>query len=216
MNNKSDCHRILSARKIGIVLPEAIMRCPVQLSVMALVLLASPIAWAQRDGHVLSGSSIARFSYTNTWPLDNKDDESSQICFAVQQDGHYQMRRLTAKGATELVGGTVPAVELKKLEKLLEAPEFRGLTSSVGGVIFNGGESFATELSSENGVQRLFLANPDGERPFPASASKIINWLQNFKPRDAEALDVNDPDICPGAAMKLVRPSVASLAPASK
>ena len=138
MNNKSDCHRILSARKIGIVLPEAIMRCPVQLSVMALVLLASPIAWAQRDGHVLSGSSIARFSYTNTWPLDNKDDESSQICFAVQQDGHYQMRRLTAKGATELVGGTVPAVELKKLEKLLEAPEFRGLTSSVGGVIFNG------------------------------------------------------------------------------
>lgn len=192
------------------------MRCPVQIAVMVLVLLASVTAWPQQDSHPLNGSSIARFSYNSTWPIEYGDKESPQICFALQQDGNFQMQRLTSKGTTELVGGTVSAIELKKLDHLLEAPEFRSLASSVGSVIFSGGESFVAELSNENGGHRIFLANPDRERPFPSSAAAIISWLQRFRPEGSKPLDISEPDICPGARMKLVRPSVASLAPGAK
>jgi hypothetical protein len=71
---------------------------------------------------------------------------------------------------TELLQGTMPAKELKKLETLLQDPEFRALPRSSGGILRKGAETFVAEVPRRNGVQRVVISDTEGENPFPHSA----------------------------------------------
>jgi hypothetical protein len=133
------------------------------------------------------------------------------------------MRRMTIKGNanfvdgtphTELLQGTLPPKELKKLEMMLHDPEFRTLPKSGGGILLKGAETFVAEVPRVGEVQRVVTSDADGENPFPPSAQRVINWLQRFKAEGAEPLDVSAPDICPSGALQPVKPNTALLQPA--
>jgi hypothetical protein len=194
------------------------------------VLLASVLAWGQQPQIKEWAFVLVRMSFTSTWVSDFGDKDFPQICFSVDHTGRYQMRRLTTnwvrqkKGNsellegtphTELLQGTLPPMELTKLEKLLGDREFRQLTSSAPTILKEGGETFVAEVPRENGVQRIVMSDADRENPFPRSADRIVNWLQHFKAQGAEPLDVSAQDICPSGALQPVNPATALLQPIS-
>jgi hypothetical protein len=181
--------------------------------VVTSVLLASTLAWGQQPQINGRTSVLVRMSFTSSWVVDYGDEGFPQICFSVDRTGHYRMRRLTTKGNTELLQGTLPPKEMRKLEKRLQDPEFRGLARSSGGILRKGAETFVAEVPRENGVQRVVMSDADNENPFPRSAERIVNWLQHFKAEGAEPLDVSAEDICPSGALQPVKPATALLEP---
>jgi hypothetical protein len=207
------------------------MRFSKRYVVMASVLLASTLVWGQQpqiDGRT---SVLVRMSFTSSWVDDFGDRDLPQVCFLVDDTGHYQMRRLTMKvnseplqGSphtklllktphTELLQGILPPSEFRKLRKLLGDPEFLKLTTSAPSILRKGAETFVAEVPRENGVQRVVMSDADGENPFPPSADKIVNWLQHFKAEGAESLDVSAEEICPSGALQPVNPATASTQP---
>jgi hypothetical protein len=191
------------------------MRFSKRYIVMASVLLASVLAWGQQPQINGRTSVLVRMSFTSSWVVDYGDEGFPRICFSVDHTGHYRMRRLTTKGNTELLQGTLPPKELRKLEKLLQDPEFRGLARSSGGILRKGAGTFVAEVPREDGVQRIAMSDTDRENPFPRSADRIVNWLQHFKAEGAEPLDVSAQDICPSGALQPVNPATALLQPIS-
>jgi hypothetical protein len=194
--------------------------------VMASALLASTFAWGQQpqiNGPQINEptSLLVRMSVASSWEPSGFGS-FPQICFSVDRSGHYEMRRATMKGNaefvegtphTELLQGTMPVKELKKLETLLQDPEFRALPRSSGGILRKGAETFVAEVPRRNGVQRVVISDTDGENPFPHSAQRTVDWLQQFKAEGAEPLDVSALDICPSGALQPVNPNTASLQP---
>jgi hypothetical protein len=193
---------------------------------IALLLLASALAWGQlpqTKGHDIDGHAF-RMSFTSSQFAVEGFFVFPQICFSVDQTGHYEMRRLAMKVSAEssqgkifrmvpeLLQGALPAAEWARLEKLLEDPDL--LKSGSGpSVLRKGAETFVAEVPRENGVTRVVLSDADGENPFPRSADRIINWLQHFKAEGAEPLDVSADDICPSATFQPVHPATALLEP---
>src|SRR6202140_5381672 len=188
---------------------------------MASVLLASTFAWGQQPQIGGPAPLLARMSFTSSW-VTSRFESFPQICISVDRSGQYQMRRVTMKGNaefvegtphTELLQGTLPPRELKKLEMMLHDPEFRTLPRSGGGILLKGAETFVAEVPRASGAQRVVVSDTDGENPFPPSAQRIVNWLQRFKAEGAEPLDVSALDICPSGALQPVRPDTALLQP---
>jgi hypothetical protein len=193
---------------------------------MASVLLTWTLAWGQQpqtNGRESSGPSLlVRMSFANSfvrWGYDSLP----QICFSIDRSGHYEMRRLTMKGGApylqgtphpELLQGTLPSVELGKLEKLLGDPEFVKLTDAPASILLKGAETFVAEVPRDTGVQRVVMSDADGQNPFPHSVRRIVSWLQQFKDEGAEPLDVSAPDICPSRTLQPVHPNIAALQPA--
>jgi hypothetical protein len=118
----------------------------------------------------------------------------------------------------------MPKEEFSQLSKLLGASEFRNLSGDHGGLILQESESFAAEIplgdrGREDGARgwpeheaawRLQWLNADGESPFPASVSKLVDWLQSFQPKDAKSFEYAEyPDVCPAGGLRLLQPSVA-------
>jgi len=200
------------------------MRFSTRFIVIAPVLLASLLAWGQQPQINGRTSVLVRMSFTSTWVADFGDKDFPQICFSVDHTGRYQMRRLTMKGNAdflqgtphpELLQGTLPPNKLRKLEKLLQDPEFRGLAGSSGSILRKGAETFVAEVPRENSVQRVVMSDADRENPFPRSVDQIVRWLQRFKAEGAEQLDVSAQDICPSGALQPVTPATALLQPIS-
>ena len=91
-----------------------------------------------------------------------------------------------------------------------------------GGLIRQESERFAAEIlfgdrGREDGARkglghepwRLQWLNADGESPFPASASTLVDWLKRFQPKDGKSFEYADyPDVCPGG-LRLLQPAVA-------
>jgi len=188
---------------------------------MASVLLASTFAWGQQPQIGGPASLLARMSFTSSW-VTSRFESFPQICISVDRSGQYQMRRVTMKGNaefvegtphTELLQGTLPPRELKKLEMMLHDPEFRTLPKSGGGILLKGAETFVAEVPRASGAQRVVVSDTDRENPFPPSAQRIVNWLQRFKAEGAEPLDVSALDICPSGALQPVKPDTALLQP---
>ena len=188
---------------------------------IALVLLASTFVWGQQPQIGGPASLLARMSFTSSW-VPSGFGSFPQICFSVDRSGHYEMRRMTMKGNaefvegtphTELLQGTLPPRELKKLEMMLHDPEFRTLPKSGGGILLKGAETFVAEVPRASGAQRVVVSDTDRENPFPPSAQRIVNWLQRFKAEGAEPLDVSALDICPSGALQPVKPDTALLQP---
>lgn len=198
--------------------------------VMASVLLASTFAWGQQIETNGPTSLLVRMSFASSW-VSSGFGSLPQVCFSVDRSGHYEMRRVTIKTSTEplqgspnskvvvgtphteLLQGTLPAKELRKLDKLLGDPDFRSLAGPFGGLLRKGAETFVAEVPRENGVQRVVMSDADRENPFPPSADRIVKWLRSFKAEGAEPLDVSAEDICPTGALQPVKPATALLEP---
>jgi hypothetical protein len=193
-------------------------------------LLASTLVWGQHSQNDQRTSLLVRMSFTNSWVTQGLG-RFPQICFSVDRDGHYEMRRLTMKSSsespqaspddkslpgtpyTELLQGTLSAGELEQLEKLLADPEFLKLAASAPNILRSGAETFVAEVPRDDYVQRVVMSDADGENPFPRSANRIVNWLQHFKAEGAKPLDVSAEDICPRGSLQPVKPSTALLQP---
>jgi hypothetical protein len=197
------------------------MRFSMKHFLMASVLLASTFAWGLQPQISGPASLLARMSFASSW-VPSGFGSFPQICFSVDRSGHYEMRRMTIKGNaeivegtphTELLQGTLPPKELKKLEVMLHDPEFRTLPKSSGSILLRGAKTFVAEVPRASGAQRVVVSDTDGENPFPPSAQRIVNWLQRFKAEGAEPLDVSAPDICPSGALQPVKPDTALLQP---
>jgi hypothetical protein len=192
------------------------MRPSTKFVLIASLLLASALAWGQSQRQPAERTSLlARLSFTSTWIAGYGQEGFPQICFSVDHTGYYRMRRLTTKGETELLQGTLPPGELGKLEKLLGDSEFRSLAGSSGGILRKGAEAFVAEVPREQSIQRVVMSDTDGENPLPRSVGKIVGWLQRFKPKDAEPLDGSTQDICPSGVLRPVQPATAALEPIS-
>jgi hypothetical protein len=84
-------------------------------------------------------------------------------------------------------------------------------------------ESFAAEIPGaardhadgtrqwiERDAWRLQWLNADGESPFPVSVAKVVDWLQQFQPKDGKSfLYAEFPDVCPSSGLRLLQPTVA-------
>ena len=153
---------------------------------------------------------IARISYNSVdlgaW---NQQQGSPKLCFALFSDGYYRMSRLTTRGSTEKVQGTLSVDQLAAFKKLLAALRFQ---NGGAGLVQNSAESFVAEISRDDKTGRYFWLDPDHRKPLPSAALDVVKWLQNFKPQNAQAIDMPEltNPICPPASEKPVQP-VASL-----
>jgi hypothetical protein len=190
-------------------------------------LLVTAIAWAQGPNQALDPDLLVRLSYER-WP-------GQQICISVSPDGGYHIisPSKTAVGPVRLKGKMADD-QLLRLKKMLAAPAFRSLSSNHAGMIRNHAENFRAEVSqvelqpafqfegNKSAVhprslpaRRLHWLNADDESPFPAPIAKLVDWMENFKPKNAKPFDYSEfpEDVCPSVGLSLVQPSVAAKGP---
>jgi hypothetical protein len=194
-------------------------------SFLAVFLLVTAIACAQGPNHALDPDLLVRLSYER-WP-------GQQICISVSQDGSYHIISPSkATGPVRLKGKMVDD-QLLRLKKMLAAPAFRSLSSNHAGMIRNHAENFRAEVSQvelqpafqfegdKSAVhprslpappRRLHWLNADDERPFPAPIAQLVDWMENFKPKNAKPFDYSEfpEDVCPSVGLSLVQPTVAA------
>jgi hypothetical protein len=155
---------------------------------------------------------LARLSYRSTWTSPPGQKVAPRICLSVSKDGQYRILRLSDIGQTQVLQGTLTPGQLKQLQELLDAPDFRALAGSHGGVVRRGSESFMAEVPREEGVQRVLWMIPDRKSGFPQPAARMVEWLRDFQPNGAETLiNTEFPDVCPRVGLAPVQPTVAHL-----
>jgi hypothetical protein len=155
----------------------------------------------------------ARLSYSSTYGVDWRTTEGyPQICFALYRSGYYQVLRTTEHGP-ETLHGTLSRNQLLHFARMLRELDF-SVTS--GGFVRQGSESLTAEVERKGKTMRYAWVDPDNERPFPAPAMRIVDWLQNFTPQGALPLtlrELSERPICPPASTKPLQPVIASLRP---
>lgn len=121
----------------------------------------------------------------------------------------------------ERLHGKMPKEELDQLSKLLEAADFRKLSGYHGGLVRQEAETFAAEIPAADRSHadqkwpqpeawRLQWLNGDRQNPFPPSVLKVVDWLEDFQPKDGKNFEYSDyPDVCPGGGLRFLQPSVA-------
>lgn len=188
---------------------------------IAAILLVVPVSLAQEPYHSDSPDLMARLSYDYSGvALRGK---AQHLCIAVSRNGDYRIVRLADDGHTQRLHGKMTTEEFREFTALLEAADFRSLSGDHGGMLRQEAERFAAEIPLrdrwrvdgpgkwlEPEVWRLQWLNPDGESPFPASVSKLVDWLQRFQPKDGRSFEYTEyPDVCPAGGLRLLQPSVA-------
>jgi len=181
----------------------------VALAIVAMAAGSSASGDKSRDEQ---SSLLARLSYRSTWISQPGQKVAPRICLSVSKDGHYRILRLSDIGQTQVLQGTLTPRQLKQLQDLLDAPDFRALAGSHGGVVRRGSESFMAEVPREEGVQRVLWMIPDRKSSFPQPAARMVEWLRDFQPNGAETLiNTEFPDVCPRVGLAPVQPTVAHL-----
>jgi hypothetical protein len=194
--------------------------CPKTLLRVAILFVASS-SIAQEQYHSPDPNLMARLSYDNSGVV--REGYVRHVCVAVSRDGDYRIVRSLDDGHTQRLHGKMPKEEFRQLKMLLGAADFRSLSGDHGGLIRQQSESFAAEIPlgdrwHEGGARqwledeawRLQWLNADGENPFPASVSKLADWLQRFQPKDGKSFEYAEyPDVCPAAGLRLLQPGVA-------
>jgi hypothetical protein len=184
------------------------------------VLLVASSSIAQEPYHSPDPDLMARLSYDNSGVVRGN---ARHVCVAVSRDGDYRIVRSLDNGNTQRLHGKMPKEEFRQLTTLLEAADFRNLSGDHGGLVRREAESFAAEIPlgdrwREDGARKWFeheawrlqWLNADGESPFPASVSKLVDWLQRFQPKDGKAFDYAEyPDVCPAVGLRFLQPAVA-------
>ena len=196
-------------------------RCRKMLLAIVLLGVAS-ISIAQELYHSPDPSLMARLSYDNSGVVQR--EKVRNVCIAVSRDGEYRIARLTAVGQTERLHGKMPKEEFNQLSTLLGATEFRSLSGYHGGLVRRDAETFGVEIPVVNRSKldkdaaeqspapawRLRWMNGDGGNPFPASVSKLVDWIKRFQPVDGKTFEYSDyPDVCPTVGLRLLQPAVA-------
>jgi hypothetical protein len=188
----------------------------------AAILLVASCSIAQERYRSPDPDLMARLSYDDSGVV--RQGNVRHVCVAVSRDGDYRIVRSLDDGQTQRLHGKMPKEEFRQLTKLLGAAEFRNLSGDHGGLIRQDAESFAAEIPLRDGwhqdgagnwleheAWRLQWLNPDGESPFPAAVSKLVDWLQGFQPKDGKSFEYADyPDVCPArGGLRLLQPDVA-------
>jgi hypothetical protein len=176
--------------------------------------------WGQKAAQSEKSDLLARLSYETS--VVTQRDGLRQVCLAVSRDREYRIVRLENNGQTQRLHGTLTKEQFEQLTKLLDSPKFRTLSGNHGGLIRQEAESFAAEIPSgdrpradgtvwiEPEARRLQWLNADGESPFPDSVAKIVDWLQQFEPRNGKEFEYTEfPNVCPSGGLRLVQPAVA-------
>jgi hypothetical protein len=185
------------------------------------LLLAASISIAQEPYRSPDSDLMARLFYDNSGPV--QPGNVHHVCIAVSRDGEYRIVRSFDDGHTQRLHGKMPKEEFGQLSKLLRAPEFRNLSGSHAGMVRQEAETFLAEIPladqshvdgarewPEHDAWRLQWLNGDGENPFPASVSKLVDWLQGFQPKDGQTFESSEyPDVCPRVGLRFLQPSVA-------
>lgn len=166
--------------------------------VVGMFVVGSAAVLAANDNPQISKTPPpVRLSYSNSW-IHAGEKYSPKICLSVWPDGHYRILRMNDLHQTQLLGGVLPAEQLKQLRSLLDAPDFRALSGTRGGLLREGAENFIAEVPREGSLQRLVWMIPDGESKYSKPVADIISWVQSFQPKGAEVLLRTDfPDVCP-------------------
>jgi len=186
----------------------------------AMLLVASGLI-AQERHHPSDPDLMARFSYDNSGVARQRNVQ--HLCVAVSRDGDFRIVRSLDNGQMQRIHGKMPKQEFRQLTNLLDAPELRNLSGYHGGLIRQESESFAAEIPLRDGwhedeagnwveheAWRLQWLNPDGERPFPASVSRLVDWLRRFQPNNGQSFDLAEyPDVCPAGGLRLLQPAIA-------
>ena len=189
---------------------------------IAAILLVASVSIAQEAAPSADSASMARLSYDNSGFA--QPGSVMHVCFAVSKSGDYRIVR-SLDGHTERLRGNMPKEEFRQLSDLLEAADFRNLLgNSRPGVVRQEAETFAAEIAVggrwhddghgtkwlEPQSRRLQWLNGDGESPFPAPVSKLVDWLQRFQPKDGKPFDYAAyRDVCPAVGLRLLQPAVA-------
>lgn len=190
-------------------------RRPKMLLTTALVVAAS-ISVAQERYHSPDPDVMARLSYDNSGVL--QQGNVRHVCIAVSRDGEYRIVRSLPLVPTERLHGRMPKEELSQLSTLLGATEFRSLSGYHGGLVRQEAETFGAEILLRNSSHldtarqawRLQWVNGDAGNPFPASVSRLVDWIKRFHPDDGKTFAYTDyPDVCPTVGVRLLQPSVA-------
>jgi len=179
-------------------------------ALLAALVLAAASLWAQEVYHSRNTDLMARLSYDSTAIVHGEDVR--QVCIAVARDGDYRMVRMMNTGETERLEGKMTKDQVQQLKKLLATNEFRMLAGDHGGLIRQESESFGAEIprGDEGGTQRLNWLNADGERPFPDSVVKVVDWLKHFEAESGTPFEYAEyPDVCPAGGLRLLQPSMA-------
>jgi hypothetical protein len=178
----------------------------------AAIVLASFGLCAQEAYQGPDPDLLARFSYDTSAMVQGS--ETLRICVTVFRDGDYRLVRVPALGPTQRLHGKIQDKQLQELRKLISDPHFRSLSGNHVGVIRQESESFGAEILRDSGAQRLQWINADGERPFPGSVSKIVDWLENFHPTGGQPFEFAEyPEVCPSGGLRLLQPAVAANLP---
>ncbi len=186
------------------------------------ILLVALSSIAQERYHPPDPNLMARFSYDNSGVVMRQGD-LHHVCVAVARDGDYRIVRSLDNGQTQRLHGKLPKEEFRQLTNFLEAAELRKLSGYHGGLTRQEAESFAAEIPLRDGwhqdaagnwveheAWRLQWLNPDGESPFPAPVSKLVDWLRRFQPDDGTSFDYAEyPDVCPAGGLRLLQPAIA-------
>jgi hypothetical protein len=176
---------------------------------------------AQEPYHFTDPDLMARLSYENSGVL--LAGAARHVCVAVSRDGEYRIVRSLDNGQAQRLHGKMPKEELAQLSNLLRAADFRSLSGEHAGLIRQKAEKFAAEIPLgdrlrvdgarkrlEHESWRLQWLNADGASPFPASVSRVVDWLQHFQPTDGKAFEYTEyPDVCPTGGLRYLQPSVA-------
>ncbi|MGA8432133.1 MAG: hypothetical protein WB729_20070 [Candidatus Sulfotelmatobacter sp.] len=186
----------------------------------AVVFLAASCSIAQERYRTSDPDLKARISYDNSGVVMGPNTVR-HVCVAVSGDGDYRIERSLYDGELERLHGKMSEEEFNQLNKLMEADELRSLPGDHESLIRQESERFAVEIptddrESKDGTQREHQAwrlqwlNADGESPFPAPVSVLVDWLKRFQPKDGKPFEYADyPDVCPTAGLRLLQPAVA-------
>jgi hypothetical protein len=177
------------------------------------LVVAASISVAQERYHSPDPDVMARLSYDNSGVIQQGD-----VRHAVSRDGEYRIVRSLPLVPTERLHGRMPKEELSQLSTLLGATEFRSLSGYHGGLVRQEAETFGVEIPLRNSSHldtarqawRLQWVNGDAGNPFPASVSRLVDWIKRFQPDDGKTFEYTDyPDVCPTVGVRLLQPSVA-------
>ena len=164
----------------------------------ALMVLFTGLGSFAQSPSAHSEAVLARLSYHSGKVIDWRSQKGSpSICLAVYQSGYYQISRLTEHG-NQTLQGAMSKEQLSELKGLMREVDF---PSQGGGIQYlEGAESLVLEVFRDRKAEHYFWVNPGDANPLPAPAIKVVNWLEDFRPRGATPFkkhEASNTPICP-------------------
>jgi hypothetical protein len=176
------------------------------------LLIASCLAGAQSD-KIKDDGLLARLSYRSEGAVADSrfDNGYPQICLAVYRSGFYRISRLL-QGASQNLEGFLSPEQFADFNRTVNQIDFRSYGDGLR--YLGGSESLVAEVVRDGKTKRYVWVDPDQRNPFPKSAVNAIDWLRHFRTQGATPFtyhELSDMPVCPAAAEKPVRPTVARL-----